>query len=74
MKRQPDAINSINLTNNKLQTTNIKNIAFTKKLKDTVLYLRKELDKLKNEKAESIRAVNQTNEKLKVEKLANSSN
>ncbi len=67
-----DAIYVIEQTNTKLQTTNLNNIEFTKKLTDTVIFLRKELDKNKVEKTKTIRAVNQTIDKLKAEKLANS--
>ena len=43
------AINAFDETSAELKTTNSDNIKFTNKLKDTVLFLRKELDNLKVE-------------------------
>ena len=59
------AINAFDETSAELKTTNSDNIKFTNKLKDTVLFLRKELDNLKvesdkNNREEKIVSSNET--------------
>ncbi|MBT4127527.1 MAG: SH3 domain-containing protein, partial [Nitrospina sp.] len=58
-------INAFNETSAELKTTNSDNLKFTNKLKDTVLFLRKELDNLKvesdkNKREEKIVSSNET--------------
>jgi len=50
----------------------LRDIEFKNKLKDTVIFLRKELDQVKSDKTRATEAINQTHEKLNTEKLANS--
>ena len=56
--------------NAKIHAENLSNIKFNNKLKDTVIFLRKELDKFKTERTEDIRAANQAITNAKTENLA----
>ena len=64
--------NKTALLEKELQEKNINNAKFTKKLKDTVVFLRKELDQIKSEKSGEDKTRNQNSINKKIETLAQS--